>query len=209
MRTDGLRRFLLVSLTLLLGVHEVAAEPSWPAGIYSYVVVEQDLRDVLQQFGINNGLKIALSDKVQGSVHGPLPAEPPRQFLDRLAQQFGLEWVYDGSIISISSDAEAKTEMIALRDVPFSKLHDGLANAGLLDPRYQFKPIMGGQIALVSGPPRYISIVQDVLAALPKEKTTQPAAAPAGPVAASMPPAPPHRSINLMRGASSSVVEFK
>ena len=68
-----------------------AVEPVWPSGPYSYVVLDQDLRDVLQQFGINAGLRLALSDKVQGHVHGPLPSAPARQFLDSLTQQFGLE----------------------------------------------------------------------------------------------------------------------
>lgn len=211
MRAGAVRRRFFVIIALLsgvgMGVREAEAEPPWPTGTYSYVVIEQDLRDVLQQFAINNHLKIALSDKVQGRVHGPLPAESPRDFLNRLAQQFGLEWVYDGSIISISADAEAKTEMIPLRDVSFNRLHDGLASAGLLDPRYQFKPIMGGQIALVSGPPRYVGIVQDALAALPKDKPAEPKTSPAPPVPT--PPAPARRSITVIRGGASAVQEFR
>jgi type III secretion protein C len=201
----GLAFILGLMLPIILGSQRAAAEPPWPAGAYNYIVVDQDLREVLQQFSANTGLKLALSDKVQGRVHGPLPSMLPRQFLDNLAQQFGLEWVYDGSIISISLASEARTEMLGLRDVSFDALRDGLSSAGLLDPRYQFRPIMGGHAALVSGPPRYISLVHDGLAAIPA--LSQPTTVPSRPA----PPSPiaPSRSVTLMRGAVSSVAEFK
>jgi hypothetical protein len=204
------RRFWSIGCLLAVGLasHSVFAEPSWPGGTYGYVVVDQDLRDVLQQFGVNTGLKLAVSDKVHGRVHGPVPSVPAKQFLDSLAQQFGLEWVYDGSIITVSSASEAKTEVMPLGDVPFDRLRDGLASAGFLDPRYQFKPFMGGHGALVSGPPRFISLVHEGLAAFPAEKprVTEPAAAP--PVVQAR-PAPPTRSVTVMKGSSTSVVEFK
>jgi type III secretion protein C len=202
----GLGLILLgLILPIILGSQRAVAEPPWPAGAYNYVVVDQDLREVLQQFGANTGLKLALSDKVQGRVHGPLPSMLPRQFLDNLAQQFGLEWVYDGSIISVSLASEARTEMLALRDISFDVLRDGLLSAGLLDSRYQFRSVMSGRAALVSGPPRYISLVHDGLAAIPAP--SQPTTVSSTP--ASPPPIPPSRSVTLMRGAASSVVEFK
>jgi len=202
-------RRTLGRLALIVGVLTVPrhamAEPSWPGGIYSYVVVNQDLRDVLQQFGVNTGLRIALSDKVQGHVYGPIPSLVPRQFLDSLAQQFGLEWVYDGSIISVSSVSESQTEMLFLQNVPFGKLHAGLEAAGLLDARYQFRPVMDGHTALISGPPRYISLANDGFAAIMADKPAPP------PPASIAPPLdlPPPRFLEVMRGASSSITEFK
>jgi len=197
-----------LAFVVLFGPGRAAAEPPWPAGPYGYIVVEQDLRDVLKQFGANTGLRLALSDKVQGRVHGPLPSVPPRQFLSDLAQQFGLDWTYDGSIISVTSTSEAQTEMLPLQGVAFDKLRDGLSSAGLLDSRYQLRPAMGGNIALVSGPPRYIGLVRDGLAAIEADKPPAPPVS--APVARpSPPPAPAPRSLTVMRGASSSTVEFK
>jgi type III secretion protein C len=207
-----MRRKVLAGLGLILPIvlssQRAVAEPPWPAGAYNYIVVDQDLREVLQQFSANTGLKVALSDKVQGRVRGPLPSMLPRQFLDNLAQQFGLEWVYDGSIISVSLASEARTEMLALRDISFHALKDGLSSAGLLDPRYQFRPIMNGHVVLVSGPPRYISLVRDGLAAIPTTKAALPQPTPVSNIAP-LSPTPSTRSVTLMRGAASSVIEFK
>lgn len=198
---------LVILFGALTAPHRAMAEPPWPAGTYSYVVVDQDLRDLLQQFGVNTGLKVALSDKVQGRVHGPLPSLPSGQFLDSLAQQFGLEWVYDGSIISVSAVSESQTEMLPLRNVPFGKLRDGLAGAGLLDTRYQFRPVMDGHTALISGPPRYIGLAHDGLAAILADKPVPVTPASTPVVAPVILPSP--RVITIMRGASSSIAEVK
>ena len=199
----ALCRSALLAGALVVSQRAVA-EPPWPPGIYKYVVVDQDLREVLQQFGINTGLKVALSDKVQGRVHGPLPSLPPRDFLDSLAQQFGLEWVYDGAIVTVSSVSESQTEMLPLQGVPFDTLHEGLAKAGLVDARYQFRPMMSGRTAIVSGPPRYIVLVHDGLAAILADKPATPPAQTTAPAVQ-----PPSRVLKIMRGASSSVVEFR
>ena len=55
---------------LAIAAPVAAMEPSWPVTPYDYVVVDQDLRTVLLQFGANIGTRIALSDQVGGRVHG-------------------------------------------------------------------------------------------------------------------------------------------
>ena len=171
------------------------AEPEWPAERYDYVVVDQDLRAVLQQFGVNTGLRVALSDKVQGRVHGPLPSVPPREFLSNLAQEFGLDWTYDGSIIWVTAASEVQTQMLPMQGVGFEKLRVSLSSAGLLEPRFQFRPAANGDVAVVSGPPRYIAVIQQALNALAAEK---------------VPPQQPlkHQSVVLMRGATTTRVDF-
>ena len=187
----------LVSFALYSGgpVGLAWAEPDWPAERYDYVVVDQDLRAVLQQFGVNTGLRVALSDKVQGRVHGPLPSVPPREFLSNLAQEFGLDWTYDGSIIWVTAASEVQTQMLPMQGVGFEKLRVSLSSAGLLEPRFQLRPAANDGMAVVSGPPRYITVVQQALAALAAEKA---------------PPEKPrgHQSVVLMRGATTTRVDF-
>jgi type III secretion protein C len=193
------RRIRVFAITTVLAVAtwtgDLRAEPVWPTTVYDYVVVDQDLRAVLQQFGVNTGLRLALSDKVQGRVHGPLPSAPPREFLNNLAQQFGLDWTFDGSIIWISATSEAQTQMLPMQGVGFDRLKASLTGAGLLEPRFQLRPAANNTIAVVSGPPHYNSIVQQALTALAAEK-------------APPEPAPAHKSVVLMRGAASTRVDF-
>lgn len=125
---------------------------------------------MLTQFGANTGLRITLSDAVQGQVRGRLPSVPPREFLDNLAQSFGLDWYFDGAVISISAASEAQARLLPLQGVGFAKLRRGLVSAGLIDPRFQLRPGVSPDIVLVSGPPRYLALVQQAVAALSSEK---------------------------------------
>lgn len=184
-----------LALSQLLTCGVLGAEPAWSTAPYDYVIVDQDLRSVLQQFGANTGLRLTLSDKVQGRVRGPLPSVPPREFFNNLTRQFGLDWTYDGSIISVSSTSEAQTQLLPLQGVGFDKLHKSLTDAGLLDLRFELRSPLGGDIVLISGPPRYLAIVQQVLAALAAEKT--PLQRPAA-----------QKALVLMRGSASTRVEF-
>ena len=173
----------------------MAGEPSWPSQAYDYVVVDQDLRTVLQQFGSNTGLRIALSDAVQGHVHGRLPSAAPREFLDHLAQAFGLDWYYDGALISVSAASEAQTRLLPAQGIGLQKLRNGLAAAGLLDPRYQLRSGLGPNIVVVSGPPHYVAMVQQATAALATESTPKPEPA-------------AKETLVVFRGSSTSRLEF-
>jgi type III secretion protein C len=173
----------------------MADEPPWPTALYDYIVVNQDLRIVLQQFGSNTGLRVALSDAVQGRVRGRLPSALPREFLDHLAQAFGLDWYYDGALISISAASEAQTRLLPLQGAQFQKLRNSLSIAGLLDPHYQLRPEDDPSIVVVSGPPRYVAMVQQTVSALSSESAPKPAV-------------PAKDTLVVFRGSSVSRLEF-
>ncbi len=117
-----------------------AAEPAWPTTPYDYVVIDQDLRTVLEQFGLNTGLRIALSESVKGRVHGRTKPAPPQQFFDHLTEMFGLDWYYDGAVISVSAKSEAQTQLVNLGSTSFTELETALDASGFLDQRYQLRP---------------------------------------------------------------------
>jgi type II secretory pathway component GspD/PulD (secretin) len=170
----------------------VAAEPKWPTESYNYIVVDQDLRTVLEQFGINTGLRVVLSDAVQGKVRGRLPPASPRQFLNDVTEMFGLDWYYDGAAIAVSAKSEAQTELITLKGSSFSKLETALESAGINDDRYQLRagPDEGSVIA--SGPPRYLAAVKRLVVSL----------SPASPQSSAS------TYVTIMRGPSVSRIDF-
>ena len=133
-----------------------AAEPAWPAAPYDYVVIDQDLRTVLEQFGLNTGLRIALSDNVKGRVRGRIQPAPPRQFFDHLTEMFGLDWYYDGAAISVSAKSEAQTQLVKLGNASFTQLKTALDASGFLDQRYQLRPGAEQSVAIAAGPPQYL-----------------------------------------------------
>src|SRR5262245_60164000 len=62
----------LTAVAILIGTPQIAAalDPKWPAGPYKYVVIEQDLKDALIEFGRNINVPVKVSDEVKGKLRG-------------------------------------------------------------------------------------------------------------------------------------------
>jgi type II secretory pathway component GspD/PulD (secretin) len=138
----------------------------WPDKPYPYVVLDQDVRDVLAAFGSNLDVPVKISDKVSGRVRGRLPELTPQKLLDHLAASFGLQWYYDGQVLYVTTVEEAVSEMLPLGPIRFEELQASLASLKLDDPRFPPRPLASANVALVSGPPRYVALVKETMQAL-------------------------------------------
>lgn len=138
----------------------------WPDKPYPYVVLDQDVRDVLGAFGSNLDVPVKVSDKVSGRVRGRLPELSPQKLLDHLAASFGLQWYYDGQVLYVTTVEEAVSEMLPLGPIRFEELQASLASLKLDDPRFPPRPLASANVALVSGPPRYVALVKETMQAL-------------------------------------------
>jgi type II secretory pathway component GspD/PulD (secretin) len=138
----------------------------WPDKPYPYVVLDQDVRDVLGAFGSNLDVPVKVSDKVSGRVRGRLPELSPQKLLDHLAASFGLQWYYDGQVLYVTTVEEAVSEMLPLGPIRFEELQASLASLKLDDPRFPPRPLASANVTLVSGPPRYVALVKETMQAL-------------------------------------------
>ena len=143
-----------------------AAELKLDSAPYNYTVIDQDLRDVLQQFAGNMHLRLDLSDAVKGRVRGRTSIMSPRQFLDALAAEYGFDWYYDGSKLHVTPNSEAVTKIISLPHDLFEPLNNALASGGIADPRLPLRELAGTNSVIVSGPPRFVDLVEQAAAAL-------------------------------------------
>ena len=169
MRPDAAR----IALAALLGLAAPASAAHGEAlhlddKPYNYTVIDQDLRDVLRQFGANLGLRVTVSDAVQGRVRGRKVTLPPAAFLDELAKEFGFDWYYDGYTLFVTANNESVTKAINLGGEGFTTLQDNLKALGIADDRFQLRPLPGGDAVLVAGPPRYVELVEQALTKPPE-----------------------------------------
>lgn len=190
-----------------------------PSEPYQYTVIDQDLRTALREFGANLGVRVSISDAVQGRVRGRLPPLSPRDFLSRLADLYGLDWYYDGYIIAVTAQSEGVTKVIPTTGLPFPQLKAKLDTLGLTDERFVARPEgTGAELMLVAGPPRYVQLVEEATAQLIAQAARQQApvpvpvrsavagAAPPGELARQ--PAPPPLSVRINRAGSEQRVTF-
>jgi type III secretion protein C len=160
-----MRLAILVSLAWPLGP-VASAEIKWPVGPYKYVVIDQDIKDVLIEFGSNINVPVRVSDRVSGHLRGPLPITTAEDFLKGLCESRGLVWYFDGSVLHISAAREIETVFIDIGRLRPQELSDRLLKLGIADARYPVIATENADVVSVSGPPPYVSLVQRTAAAM-------------------------------------------
>lgn len=174
-RLDRFGRRLALCAALLVssvasGSGGVAAPLTLPDIPYRYTVIDQDLAAALQEFGANLGLKVSISPEVKGRIQGRIPDGTPQAFLDRLAAIYNLEWYYDGGVLFITSAKENRTQLLVLNPIGFDAFASALDALRITDSRFPLRTTPGKNVAMVSGPPRFVALVEQTLAGLAAEK---------------------------------------
>ena len=163
----------LAALTLVAG-GAGAATLRMPSTPYGYTVIDQDLAAALQEFGSNLKVKVNVSPEVKGRIQGRMPEGTAQDFLDRLSANYNLEWYYDGSVLSVTSARENRTQLLVLSPIGFDRLKSALDALQIADARFPIRPAPGNGVVMVSGPPRYVALVEQTLAGLVAEEQARP-----------------------------------
>ncbi|CAB3772203.1 Type 3 secretion system secretin [Paraburkholderia humisilvae] len=138
-----------------------AAAVPWRTDVINYVADHKDLHDVLREMSSASGVPIWISAKVQGNVSGRFEMKP-QQLLDRMASTFGLVWYYDGATLRVYDTDELKTVTIGLQLATNADLRRALERLDLADARFPLRYDDLTRTVIVSGPPRYVELIQDV-----------------------------------------------
>ena len=167
-RCLGLAKPLAAALIVVAGLMAPArsSEPKWPDGPYKYLVIDQDIKDVLTEFGRNIDVPVEVSNQVKGRLRGQLPVVTARDFLNKLCESYGLIWYFDGATLHVSAKSEVKTELINIGRLPVQNLTDQLNTLGIADPRFPVRSTPDGGVISVSGPAPYIALVRQTLTAM-------------------------------------------
>jgi type II secretory pathway component GspD/PulD (secretin) len=144
----------------------VAADPAWPPGSYKYLVIDQDIKGVLIEFGRNVGLPVDVSDQVKGRLRGQLATTTAREFLYSLCESYGLVWYFDGSVLHVNAKTEVRTEMVKIGRLPPGEAAEKLQALGVSDTRFPVRTTPDAGVVSISGPPPFLSLARQTLTAL-------------------------------------------
>ncbi len=168
-------RFVCATLLFAVAAFLVADPPARatplpnPDRIVALSVVDQELGEVLGELGSQAGFRVSVSPAVHGRVHGRLPAVPAAAFLDHLAGMFGFEWYFDGETLYASAYSESASRLLVLGAIDAVQLSRTLDQLGIADARWPIRVAGDAGIGLAQGPPRYLALVEQTLAALPRK----------------------------------------
>jgi len=145
---------------------EVPAAPSipWKMPTYTLVARDMDLRVALDTFAVAQGLSVVMSDLVAGRFSGDFKEVPPSEFLDRIATTHNLMWYYDGAALYVYGAGEITTMLVDLKYMKAGEVRQMLTELGVEDRRFPLKTTSNDELVMVSGPPRYVALVAEMIA---------------------------------------------
>ena len=123
-----------------------------------------DLRQALDTFGVAQGVPVIMSRSVDGTFSGAFKDVPASEFLLRLCMMHNLTWYYDGAAIYVYAAGEMQTTLQDLKYMKAQEVRDLLRELGVEDSRFPIKTAANDELIMVSGPPRYVQLVMEMIA---------------------------------------------
>ena len=166
------RQILCVAVTLavvMLASSGIAADKfvakrlPWKSPEYTLVARQMPIRSALESFSVAQGIPVLLSDRVAGVLSGDFKSVAPGDFLDRISAVHNLTWYYDGTALYIYTVGEMGSTLIDLRYMKADEVLKMMVELGVEDSRFPLKTASNGELIMVSGPPRYVMLVSEMI----------------------------------------------
>jgi len=158
------KKSLAVLAVVLMASLSVQSSPiPWKMPTYTLVARDMDLRVALDTFAVAQGLSVVASQSVAGRFSGDFKDVPPGEFLDRIATTHNLMWYYDGAALYVYGAGEIATMLVDLKYMKAGEVRRMLAELGVEDSRFPLKTTSNDELVMVSGPPRYVALVAEMI----------------------------------------------
>ena len=155
---------VLVCLLAFLAGALPAAQIPWKLETYTLVARDMDLRTTFDTFAAAQELSVVMSPSVAGVFSGSFKDIPSGEFLDRLATAHNLIWYYDGAALYVYGAGEIATMLLDLKYMKAAEVRAMISELGVEDSRFPLKTTSDDELLMVSGPPRYVALVAEMVA---------------------------------------------
>ncbi|MEM8848925.1 MAG: hypothetical protein AAGE03_02710 [Pseudomonadota bacterium] len=187
-------RRLLTALMLA----SLPAGPVWAAfddaREHRFTIMSQDLVEVLGEFSAGMGVSLNVDPDVEGYVTNFRHRLTPRGFLDRLAAEQGVVWYFDGDTLHVTPARDNRSIFVDFQRVTPAMLQDTLKTLAVSDDRFDVRMTGPDGIGVITGPPRYIELVEHAFTLL-QNQIEEPGGG----------TAPAKRSVLVVRGGDARV----
>lgn len=157
-------RTLIANLALMLVLSpQLVTADDWQQNEYGYFADNEPLSTVLTTFASSVGIPIVISPEITSNFSGRIAGVPAIEFLQNISTRYGLIWYFDGLTLFIYNSDEISTILVRLNHIHASSLEKELRNLEVWDEKFPWKITGAGKVILISGPPRYIDIITEVL----------------------------------------------
>lgn len=162
------RMLMLMLLGLAVSGPLRAGPLPWTDSPYSYYAQDIPVTQALIEFADGFSLALQVSSGVTGKVNGRFATKNPAEFLDQLASVYGLVWFTHGGTLYITRTSENITKSLPASASNIGTLKQALTDIGVLERRFGWGELADQAVAIVSGPPAYVRLIEDTINKLPQ-----------------------------------------
>ena len=150
-------------LIVISSVQSRSSQSAWVDYQYGYYSQNKALPEVLSDFAAELKLPVMISPAVSGLVNGDFPTMKAIDFLSMLARVYRLMWFYDGVVLHVYSTGEIREEIIPLSAERAADLESAFEELNVIGTHYYWKIIPNRNRVELSGAPRFIELVQEII----------------------------------------------
>lgn len=153
---------LILCCGLLCGSANAEDVP-WRQRAFDLQATNEPLSSFLLRLLTFDGISATMSPAVgTGRVNGRFKGKSERIFKE-LADTYGLTYYFDGATLHVYSMAEIETRLLQVEPTDVPRVERTLKQMRLADTRFPLRLANGEGQVLVSGPPRYVDLVEQVV----------------------------------------------
>ena len=136
---------------------------------YSYFIVNQDVTAFFRDFARDTRIRFQPSAKTRGRLQTAELVGTVDDIMSEVTTSLDLDWFAHNSVIFVSNKSEVLTRMIRLGDLGYQDALDELEKSGLLFEEFPITTAAENTALMVTGPPRFIALVEGVIEGIPTE----------------------------------------
>lgn len=129
---------------------------------YPKVILGEDIRTSLQEFSRDLKLLVVIDPEIEGDVEQPNRDLSAREFLNALTSSVGATWYLSSGVIYVDQTEAISQQIFDLSDVDRAELMKSLQEIGIESPQLPLS-FSEEEIAFISGPPRFLETVTEVI----------------------------------------------
>jgi len=143
---------------------ETESQIPWKTPTYSYTARQALVSEVLTNFAAAQGIGLSLPQNLKLFVSGNFHECKPQDFLEQVCGICNLVWYYDGAGLYICTPAEMRSSLLELRYMKADDVIEILQELNVEDPRFPIARTKDNALIKISGPPRYVELIQELVA---------------------------------------------
>jgi type III secretion protein C len=157
----------LVACAWMVFCHAAHAAVPWPDAPYSYYANQAKLETVLADFASGFSLSLAIQPDVAGVVNGRFQTGSPTEFINKLGGMYGFVWYTHAGTLFVSRANDVVTRGVAAPGGNVATMRKALTDLGVLEPRFGWGELGDHGVAMISGPPSYVNLIENTIRNLP------------------------------------------